>query len=146
MQNRLLELADVLGHPADRFEQLRIGRGMGLGQFRRRHAERVGRKLGLVDPGGIVEHGRHALFLHVAANPLDDLLGRKRLAKNLDRPPPAGFADDVSLRAEPRAQLGHRRADIFPPAIDATDVQVGWHSWAAFPETDGTSIVFSGRR
>ena len=78
-----------------------IGRGMGLGQLGRGHANRVGRQRGLVDPGRIVQHGRQALFPHVAADALHHLLGRKRLAKNLDRPPPAGFADDVSLRAEP---------------------------------------------
>ena len=103
----------------------RIGRGVGLGQLGRRHANRFGRQLGLVDPGRIVQHGRQALFLHVAADALDHLLRRKRLAKDLDRPLPARFADDVSLRAEPCAQLGHRRADILLPAIDATDIQGG---------------------
>ena len=55
---------------------------------------------------------------HVAANPLDDLLGRKRLAKHFDRPPPARLADDVAgglslrRRASNAARTSSRRVSI----------------------------------
>ena len=77
---------------------------MGRGQFRGRHAERCGSQLGLVEPGRIIEQGRQTALPHVVANPLDDLLGRKGLAKYLDRPPLAGLADHVAPRAKPLAQ------------------------------------------
>ena len=95
---------------------------MGPLEFGLRHADRLGRKRGIVDPGGIIQHGRQALLLHVAANPLDHLRRRKRLAENLDRFPLSRLADDIPSRAEFFPQFGHRPANIVPAAIDAADI------------------------
>ena len=62
--------------------QLGIGLGVGRGQLVGGDADRLGRQLGLVDPRRVVEHGRQPRFAHVAADPLDDLLRRERLAEN----------------------------------------------------------------
>jgi len=109
---------------------------MGLGQFLLRHADGLRREVRLVDSGRIVEHGGEPLLLHVAADPLDDLYGGKRLAEHLDRQLPARLADDVSLWAEPPAEFGHRRADVVPPAVDAEDVQFA-AGHAGFPGSGG---------
>ena len=54
----------------------------------------------LVELARIVEHRRQPASFHVAANPLDHLLRRQRLAKHLDRPPPPRLAHHVARRAQ----------------------------------------------
>ncbi len=61
---------------------------MGAVQFRDGHADAAGREFRLVDPPRVVQHGGQPLFLHVAADPHDDLLRRKGLAEGVQRPPP----------------------------------------------------------
>ena len=70
-----------------------------------RNADRLGRELGLVDPGRIVEHGRQALLAHVAADPLDDLGGESGSPKtSIVRRRPA------SLTTSPRGLSRSRSA------------------------------------
>ena len=146
VQNGLLELANVLGHATNRIDQFRIGLGMGPGQFGFGNANRLGGELSLVDPGGIIEHGGDAVGLHIATNSLDDLLGRQRLAENLEGAPSPSLADDVPLGTELRAQLGHRRADVLPTAANTADVQdvqvCGIHGWH-FSRTNATKAMFT---
>ena len=88
-------------------------------QFRRTYPDRVSGEICPIDSGRIVEHRRQTLRPHILANPLDHLLRRKRLAEHLDRPPPAGFADDISTRAQPFAQLGQCLPDVRLARIDS---------------------------
>ena len=125
VQNGLLKDADILPHAADGLQKLRIGLGVGTIEFFLRNANRRGGQRRVVDAGGIVEHGRKALLLYVAANPLDHLPRRQRLAENLDRLPLSRLADDIPARAEFFPQFGHRPADIVPAAIDAADIEWG---------------------
>ena len=77
--------------------------GMSRGQLCGRHAKRFAAQLRAVELRGITQHGGQALCAHFAANPLDNLLRRKRLAKYLHRQPPSRFADHISARAKPLA-------------------------------------------
>ncbi len=126
MENRLLKPGDLPASATDRLQELRIGLGVGLGQFRWRNADRLRSQVGLVDSGRVVQDGREAPLLHVAADPLDDLDGRERLAEDLDGPFAALLADDVSPRTEPPAKPGHRRPDVVLPTVNTEDLERIW--------------------
>ena len=50
LQNRLLKSQDILANAANRRQEIGIGGLMGGGQLVCRHAKRLGREAGLVDP------------------------------------------------------------------------------------------------
>ena len=56
MQDRELEFQDPLANPPHRRQQFRIGLPVSRGQIGGRHAQRLGGKLGPIEPSGIVEH------------------------------------------------------------------------------------------
>ncbi len=85
MENRLLKTQDVSPHASDRFEISRIGRQAGFAQLVRRNAELTGREGHTVDSPGVVDHRAGAAGGNIRADPLDDLLRRKRLAERRDR-------------------------------------------------------------
>ncbi len=60
---------------------------------------------------------------HVAADPLDHLHRRQRLAKHLDRLPPPRLADDVPLGRQLRPQRGNLRRGVRVASVDAGNVQ-----------------------
>ena len=105
-QNRRLKSQDIVANPPHGRQKLGRCGGMCGGQIRGRHADRLRRKLGPIDAGRIIQHGRQPLAANVVANPLDDLRRRQRLAEHFDRPPPAGLAHHALARTEPLAQFG----------------------------------------
>jgi hypothetical protein len=82
-----------------RRDRKRIGRGMGSFQFFVRNSDRLGRELFAIQLFAISQNGGQPLGSDFVANPLDDLLGGKRLAEYGDRPLPTRFADHVAAGA-----------------------------------------------
>ena len=125
MQDRFLKVGDPLTDAANCSQELFVGLCVRLGQFFARHADRFGGKFRAIDAGRVIQHRRQTFCFHIAANPLDNLHGRQRLSEDFDGTFPTGFADDISFRTEPAAQLAHGGADVFTAAVDATDGKHG---------------------
>ena len=107
-------------------------------QIRGRNANCFRRQFGLVDAGRVIEYGRQTSIAHVAADPLDDLGWRERLAEDFDRPPAACVADDVTSRAKSLAQCGDCPPRIVAARIDPRHVQ----SWRRHSCHSDSSIPF----
>ncbi len=125
VQDGGLEIEHVLPDAAHGGQEFRPGLGMCGGQFLLRDANRFGRQLGLIDTGRIVEHGRQSSLADFAADPLDDLLRRERLAEDFDGPLPPRLADHIALWAQPLAQGKNGRAPLVAAGVDSKHVQRG---------------------
>jgi hypothetical protein len=62
-------------------------------------------------------------MLHVAADFLDDLLRRERLAEQFDGPLPPGFGDHVSPRTQFLAQFAKQVLGGVLGTVDSGDVE-----------------------
>ena len=114
---------DIVADAAERLKILGVRLAMGLLEFSRLDAKRIGRQLLLVELAAVFQNGRQAALLHVAADALDDLLGRQRLAEELDRPPAARLGDDLASRAELVAQRRDQARGIIAGTVDRGNCQ-----------------------
>ena len=93
---------DVVADASQCLQKFGIRLAMRFLELRRLDAERLGRQLFFVELAAVFEHGGQTTLLHVAADAFDDLLGRERLAKQLDGAPSSGLRNDVAARTQLR--------------------------------------------
>ena len=89
MEDARLERQDVVADPADRLQIGRVGLAECFDQLRRGDADLVGASWPCRRAASVYSStASRPRSLHVAADPLDDLLRRERLAERRDRAGP----------------------------------------------------------
>ena len=122
VQNRRLEFDDVLTNFTDGVQKLRFDAVARLVEFFLRDAKLFRRHAFAVDSFRVFQNGVQTPGVNVAANLLDNLLRRKRLAENLDRPLTSRFRNDVPAGGERLAKLSHKLRRLTVLAADVFDV------------------------
>jgi hypothetical protein len=94
---------------------------VGGGQLGGRHPEIGSAQRLAIEFRGVLQEGVGAAAADVAADALDDLQRREGFAKDFNGLAAAGFADDVSLRSQLRAERGDLLARGRVTRINAGD-------------------------
>jgi hypothetical protein len=126
VQDGLLKFPHVSADAADGGQEAARDGGVGGGQVGERHADRLRRQMGLVDPSRVIEHGGQAALADLAADALDDLGGRQWLAEDFDGRSAARLAHHAAARAEPIAKRGNRQPRIIASRVDEKHLQGSW--------------------
>src|SRR5438093_13761672 len=81
---------------------------MGLTQFFAAHPHGLACEFDAVEFAGVVEYGFDAVLAHVATNSAHHFAWRQWLSKHFDRALAPAGADDITVQAEPAANLRDR--------------------------------------
>ena len=118
-----MEGRDVVSNTINRFKKARFDLCKRVVKFMLRNAQFGGGKLRAVDSSRIIEERGQALFVDVGANFLNDLLRRKRRAKDFNRALFSRFADDIALEAEFLTQSVDFRLDVVFSRVDPFNLE-----------------------